>query len=203
MRKLVLLSAIVLWSALSVAQTSAEKIMAADVKPKYQPFAVGFDLNVGFAEYFDMGIRATRNFTPRFGWDIIKVQKIIWGSALFSFDTDFGGEGVVAYTGLRFPSNRFGKNKAGYFYTACRGGIGYYFMNYGYASRGGYYVSEYYSEEEMGFSTELELGLHGKMAFLFVKGSSHCLFNFEQAIFVIGCGMGIDIGRVKEWGKLQ
>ena len=173
----------------------------------------------------DFGIRYTRNFSPYFGIDFIKL-KVQQTSYFDRHEEYFYGWSVnmekVSFqllTGVRFSTAPFGKNKNGTVYTAFRLGFGYfskiYHMGFPYShDYVGSYRQDYYWGSNKGFEFCMEwdavmfrwkryfLGVHlsydvGRSGFEKID-ASYTGSEFENYTF-LGLRLGVDIGRKKSY----
>ena len=160
-------------------------------KQRYQPHAVGIEVNYGFSG-MDGGLRYTWNFIPYAGWDVIKLK--------FSTNDMFNQMAYInALSGIRASTPRFGRSKATHFYTAFRLGVAYYediFYNGSW--------NDYWNEEDwdwdtrIGFTFEYDLGIHFKHFYI-----NLFKYSYLNSKHFFGLGFGVDIGKLKEFGKKE
>jgi hypothetical protein len=156
----------------------------------YQPNALG--LSIGLITWIEGSVNYTRNISPKFGFDILKLNYSWW---------NMHGKHFQLLTGLRFATNRFGVEKAKntyYFYTSVRAGVG--FFNYGD------YYGGYYKYSGPAFATELEGGFHFKYFFL-ALAVNQGFFRLDHYSYgdsktkgdlvypLVGLRLGWDIGK--------
>jgi len=154
------------------------------VKILYQPNAFGLDFGwwmwfddfytYGGNSCFNLGIRYTKNISPNVGFDIVKLSH---SSSHYSNDVGRSSNySLDMLTGIRFASNRFGKNKNAYLYTSLRAGVGWaYYLDYLYNNYYDYDTNIVFDTEFV-FVMELDAGIHFKYFFLGAT-VNHNFFN--------------------------
>jgi hypothetical protein len=166
----------------------------------YQPKAFG--IGVGLGIHGEVNVSYTRNISPNFGFDIFKLNCGM-SSSSDQYDTESMAYGQLL-TGLRFATNRFGRNKNTYFYTSLRSGVGYFdYFHHHYSSLS----PKTYSG--LAFAAELEVGFHFKYFFL-GAAINHGIFKVSYTDYhdaksemggflnhppFIGLRIGVDIGK--------
>ena len=154
------------------------------VKGKYQPNAFGIEFAFAPNGAELLGLRYTRNVSPRFGFDILKLEA---GGC----DTYDGGDIMSAQllSGIRVATSCFGKKKNTNFYSALRIGAGY--CLYSSPNYYNYYSENYYDDDYEGvaFAWEWDNALHFKH--FFIGANLSMIYNQPY----IGLRFGWDIGK--------
>jgi hypothetical protein len=144
--------------------------------------------------FLSVGSRCTKNISPNFGLDILKWNigtqgkdhNIVNDDTYESVSSLYG----QLLTGVRFATNRFGRNKNTYFYTSLRAGIGVVSYEYSYVVSddpddfGNNFVL---STDKGVFAMEMDAGVHFKYFFL----GATINHNFDNStLYTYFLGMG-------------